>query len=67
MAQPKVTEMNNNNLFYALLGGSIVALAWLASVTLTMQALWVGLGVYAIAAALLMAVQDYRHSSKSLR
>jgi hypothetical protein len=60
--------MNNENLLYALLGGSIVALAWVASVTLTMQALWVGLGIYAIAAALFVAVQDYRdHSSKSLR
>jgi len=59
--------MNNQNLIYALLGGSIVILAWITSVTLTVQGLWIGLGIYAMAAAILVAVQDYSTSTKSLR
>ncbi|MFX3681286.1 MAG: hypothetical protein ACN6I3_00020 [bacterium] len=63
----KEANMNNQNLLYALLGGSIVTLAWAVSVALTVNGLWVGLSVYAIAAAILVAVQDYTTHSKSLR
>lgn len=63
----KETIMNNQNLLSALLGGGLVVLAWVASVALTINGLLVGLSVYAIAAALLVAVQDYTNASKSLR
>lgn len=62
----KETTMNNLNLLSALLGGGLVTLAWVVSVALTMNGLFVGLSVYAIAAALLVAVQDYNIASKSL-
>ena len=58
--------MNNLNLISALLGGGLVTLAWVVSAALTMNGLFVGLGVYAIAAAILLAVQDYSTSGKSL-
>lgn len=63
----KETNMNNLNLISALLGGGIVTLAWVASVALTINGLLVGLSVYAIAAALFIAVQDYNIAGKGLR
>lgn len=57
--------MNNQNLISALLGGSIVALTWAASAAMTVQGLLVGLSVYAMAAALIVVVQDYNSVSKS--
>ncbi len=59
--------MNNLNLKSALLGGGLVSLAWVVSVALTMNGLLVGLSVYAIAAVILVTVDDYHHTSKDLR
>ncbi len=59
--------MNKENILYAFIGGLTVAMAWAASVALTMQVLWVGLCGYAVVASLLMAFQDYDHTYKSLR
>lgn len=65
--QTKETIMNNLNLKSALLGGGLVSLAWVVSVALTMNGLLVGLSVYAIAAVILVTVDDYHHTSKDLR
>ncbi|GAB5562422.1 MAG: hypothetical protein SynsKO_40690 [Synoicihabitans sp.] len=60
--------MNNGNILYAFLGGLIVALVWaVTTVSLTMQTLAMGLSAYAVVASLLVAFQDYDHTTKSLR
>lgn len=56
--------MKNENLFYALSGAAVVALAWIASATLTPL---VAFGIYTIAAVIAVTVQDYRNSAKSLK
>ena len=59
--------MNNENILYAFIGGAVVALAWVASVSLTVQSLAVSLGAYSIAAVLALVVQDYRNTAKELK
>ncbi len=59
--------MNDKNLLYALIGGSVVALAWIASVSLTLQSFVVVFGLYTIAAVIAVMVEDYRKSAKALR
>ncbi|MGY8717302.1 MAG: hypothetical protein ACKVI3_05930 [Verrucomicrobiia bacterium] len=62
-----ITNMNNGNILFAIIGGLAVASVWaIASVSLTAHTFMVGLSVYAVIATLLVAFQDYDHNSKSL-
>ena len=59
--------MNNQNIIYALLGASAVALAWIASIALSAVGVNFAIAGYIIAAVIAVIAQDYRNSVKALK
>ncbi len=59
--------MNNQNLTYALIGASTVALAWIISAAASAVTVNAAIAGYVIAAVIAVTVEDYRKSSKSLK
>ncbi len=59
--------MTNENLMYSLIGGSTVALAWIASSFLTFSLLAMIVGFGSVVATFALAALDYGSSPKSLK
>ncbi|WP_221032337.1 hypothetical protein [Actomonas aquatica] len=59
--------MNNQNIIYALIGASTVALAWIATAAVSAITVNAAFAAYVIAAVLLLIWQDYRNSAKALK
>ncbi|MCF3648961.1 hypothetical protein [Synoicihabitans lomoniglobus] len=59
--------MNNQNILYALIGGAVVALAWIVSIAVSAQAVAIAFTVFVAIAFLALFVQDYRLTDKLLK
>lgn len=58
--------MNNQNILYAVIGASTVALAWIISAAASAVTVNFAIATYIVAAVIAVIYQDYRNASKSL-